>query len=127
MRGRAQRAVQGTTHTSTGVSPGTCCALRVLSAPVTGCVHTLPVPTHGFGDPLGAFSSLSAPHAPDTTRDLIRIRQWHQPPTPPLSAGDTGQCPHEELPGHGEWVTSAANQPDGDTRWDASAEVTMES
>lgn len=127
MHGREQRAVLGTTRASVGVSPGTCWALRVPSAPVTGCVHTLPVPAHGFGDPLGAFSSLSAPRAPDATRDLIRIQQWHEPPTPPVSAGDMGQCPCEELPGRGEWVTSAANRPDGDTRWDASAEVTTES
>lgn len=127
MHGRAQRAVLGTTCASVGVSPGTCWALRVPSAPVTGCVHTLPVPAHGFGDPLGAFSSLSAPRAPDATRDLIRVRQWHEPPTPPVSAGDMGQCPCKELPGRREWVTSAANRPDGDTRWDASAEVTTES
>ncbi|RMC05836.1 hypothetical protein DUI87_17379 [Hirundo rustica rustica] len=43
-----------------------------------------------------------------------------------VSCGDTGQCPHEELARRGERVTSGANRPDGDTRRDASAEVTAE-
>lgn len=86
----------------------------------------LRLPARGFGDPLGAFPSLSSPCAPGTTRTLIRSRQWHELPTPPVSCRDTGQCPREELPWCREQVTSATNQPDGDTRRDANPEVTAE-
>lgn len=48
------------------------------------------------------------------------IQQWHEPPTPPVSARDTGQRPREER------VTSTANRPDGDTRRDASPQVSVE-
>lgn len=57
---------------------------------------------------------------------MILIQQWHEPPTPPVSCRDTGQCPREELPRRRERVTSGTNRPDGDTRRDASPEVTAE-
>ncbi|KAJ7416148.1 hypothetical protein WISP_73767 [Willisornis vidua] len=93
-------------------------ALLLISVPCGALVVLSPFTMTCFGLCHGSRTG--------TIRDLILIQQRHEPPTVPVSARDTGQCPREELSLCREEVTSIANRPYGDTRWDTSTEVTSE-